>query len=64
MKESLSCQEGKNCPDCGKPTISFRWCMDCETNSMKENFLYWTSGNKEIDKIIHHTQLNATGKRL
>ncbi|CAB4405728.1 unnamed protein product [Rhizophagus irregularis] len=34
-----------------KPRISFGWCKDCETNSMKENFPYWTSENKEIDEI-------------
>ena len=27
---------------------------------MKENFPYWTSGNKEIDELIQYTQLNAT----
>ncbi|GET61986.1 hypothetical protein e49407_A0A2N1MJB3_9GLOM [Rhizophagus irregularis DAOM 181602=DAOM 197198] len=27
---------------------------------MKENLPYWTSRNKEIDKLIRYTQLNAT----
>ena len=27
---------------------------------MKENFPYWTSGNKQIDELIQYTQLNAT----
>ncbi|CAB4405080.1 unnamed protein product [Rhizophagus irregularis] len=53
-------RELKDCPECGKPRISFGWCKDCETNSMKENFPYWTSENKEIDELIHHTQLNAS----
>src|SRR5437762_2347451 len=53
-------RELKDCPECGKPRISFGWCKDCETNSMKENFLYWTSENKEIDELIRHTQLNAS----
>ncbi|CAB4405084.1 unnamed protein product [Rhizophagus irregularis] len=53
-------KELKDCPECGKPRISFGWCRDCETNSMKENFLYWTSENKEIDELIRHTQLNAS----
>ncbi|CAB5198479.1 unnamed protein product [Rhizophagus irregularis] len=52
--------EIKDCPECGKPRISFGWCKDCETNSMKENFPYWTSENKEIDDLIHYTQLNAS----
>ncbi|CAG8737400.1 17453_t:CDS:1, partial [Rhizophagus irregularis] len=31
-----------------------------ETNSMKENFPYWTSENKVIDKLIRYTQLYAS----
>src|SRR6266542_1715614 len=50
----------KKCLDCDEPTTSFGWCMKCETNFMKENFPYWTSGNKSIDELIHHIQLNAT----
>ena len=53
-------RELKDCPECGKPRISFGWCRECEANSMKENFPYWSSGNKEIDELIRHTQLNAT----
>ncbi|RIA90087.1 kinase-like domain-containing protein [Glomus cerebriforme] len=49
-----------NCPECCKPRISFGWCKECETNSMKENFHCWTSENKEIDELIRHTQLNAS----
>src|SRR3954447_11267245 len=56
MEEDLS----KSCPDCDKPRISFGWCKDCETNSMKENFYYWISKNKVIDGLIRHTQLNAS----
>jgi hypothetical protein len=40
-------KELKNCPECNKPRISFEWCKECEANSMKENFYYWTSGNKQ-----------------
>ena len=53
-------REPKYCPDCGKPTASFGWCITCETNSMRERFLYWTSENKNIDELIHHTQLKAS----
>ncbi|CAB5385973.1 unnamed protein product [Rhizophagus irregularis] len=53
-------RETKGCPDCKKPWISFGWCKDCETNSMKGNFDYWTSGNKEIDELIRHTQLSTS----
>src|SRR6266487_7128706 len=68
MEEDSSYQQGnkytpkelKDCPECSKPRISFGWCLECEANSMKENFFYWTSGNKEIDELIRYTQLNAT----
>ncbi|GBC05292.1 hypothetical protein RclHR1_06160003 [Rhizophagus clarus] len=52
-------KELNDCPECNKPRISFGWCKECEANSMKENFSYWTSGNEEIDKLIRHSQLNA-----
>ncbi|CAG8537806.1 21896_t:CDS:2 [Rhizophagus irregularis] len=59
QKNKFIPRELKTCPEYGKPRISFGWCKDCETNSMKENFLYWTSENKEIDELIRYTQLNA-----
>ncbi|PKC05963.1 kinase-like protein [Rhizophagus irregularis] len=67
LNKNLSYQQGnkftpkelKDCPECGKPRISFGWCLKCETNTMKENFPYWTSRNKEIDELIRYTQLNA-----
>jgi hypothetical protein len=33
-------KELKDCPECGKPRISFGWCSECETNAMKANFSY------------------------
>src|ERR1041385_9519417 len=53
-------KEFEGCPECRKPRISFGWCKECETKSMKVNFSYWTSENKEIDELIRHTQLNAS----
>ena len=55
-------RENKDCPECGKPRISFGWCKECETNSMKHNLPYWTSENEEVDELIRHTQLNASQK--
>ncbi|RHZ88237.1 hypothetical protein Glove_25g5 [Diversispora epigaea] len=34
------------------------WCNTCESKSLQENFVNWTSGNKDIDKLIHDSQLN------
>src|ERR1043166_2537834 len=50
----------RDCPDCGKPTMSFGWCVPCETNATKERSLHWTSGNKDMDELIRHTQLTAS----
>src|SRR3954470_1954229 len=52
-------KECNECPECGKPRISFGWCKRCETNAMREIFPYWTSENKSIDNLIQHTQVNA-----
>ncbi|GBB95364.1 hypothetical protein RclHR1_25190001 [Rhizophagus clarus] len=67
MEKDLPYQEGlftpresKSCSECKKPRISLGWCKDCETDSMKGNFYYWTSGNKKIDELIRHTQLNTS----
>ena len=57
-------KELKDCPECGKHRISFGWCLECETNAMKQNFPYWTSENKEVDELIQHTQLNDSQNLL
>ncbi|POG80849.1 hypothetical protein GLOIN_2v1764089 [Rhizophagus irregularis DAOM 181602=DAOM 197198] len=57
VKSIKSDQIIKSLEECSKPSISFGWCKECEANSMKENFPYWTSGNEEIDKLIQHTQI-------
>ncbi|PKY44041.1 kinase-like protein [Rhizophagus irregularis] len=53
-------RESKYCPECNGPTTSFGWCVTCETNFMKGRFPYWSSGNKDIDELIRHTQLNSS----
>ncbi|CAI2181647.1 4483_t:CDS:2 [Funneliformis geosporum] len=49
------------CAECGEERISVGWCKDCEINSFKVHFIYWTSGNLNIDNYIKRTQLNACG---
>ncbi|CAB4392001.1 unnamed protein product [Rhizophagus irregularis] len=53
-------RESKYCSECNGPTTSFGWCVTCETNFMKGRFPYWSSGNKDIDELIRHTQLNSS----
>ncbi|EXX57305.1 hypothetical protein RirG_208400 [Rhizophagus irregularis DAOM 197198w] len=50
---------GYFCEKCGDQytNIGDKWCKTCLTNDLKNNFVNWTSGNKEIDKFIQKIQL-------
>ena len=48
------------CGECNEPGTGFRWCQPCNAKRFKDNFENWTSGNKDIDELIQHSQLNAT----
>ena len=47
------------CGECNEPGTGLGWCQPCNAKRFKENFKNWTSGNKNIDKFIQHSQLNA-----
>ena len=47
------------CPDCKRQRTSTMWCKTCDVANLKNNFNNWTSGNRDIDDFIRHTQLNA-----
>ena len=47
------------CGECNEPGTGWRWCQPCNAKRFKENFKNWTSGNKDIDEFIQHSQLNA-----
>src|SRR3989337_4029970 len=47
------------CGECNEPGTGWRWCQPCNAKRFKENFKNWTSGNKDIDELIQHSQLNA-----
>jgi hypothetical protein len=43
---------------CSKYTnVAYNWCKPCQINKLKENFMKWTSENKEIDDIIKEQQI-------
>ena len=48
------------CGECNEPGTGRKWCQPCNAKRFKENFKNWTSGNKDIDELIQHSQLNAT----
>ena len=48
------------CGECNAPGMGSYWCQSCNAKRFKKNFENWTSGNKNIDELIQHSQLNAT----
>ncbi|CAB4414698.1 unnamed protein product [Rhizophagus irregularis] len=47
------------CGECNEPGTGQKWCQPCNAKRFKDNFKNWTSGNKDIDEFIQHSQLNA-----
>jgi len=47
------------CPECNQPNTFENWCKKCYSKKFQQNFSNWTSGNKDIDKLIQESQLNA-----
>jgi hypothetical protein len=47
------------CGECNEPGTGYYWCQPCNANRFKENFINWTSKNKDIDELIQYSQLNA-----
>ncbi|UZO22921.1 uncharacterized protein OCT59_015269 [Rhizophagus irregularis] len=37
--------------------IKYKWCKPCQIDFLKNNFINWTSGNKQIDNFIQEKQL-------
>ncbi|CAG8455885.1 1325_t:CDS:2, partial [Acaulospora colombiana] len=48
------------CLECEKALTEFGWCRFCHTKELKNDFPNWTSDNKDLDKIIQKSQLDAT----
>ncbi|GBC36046.2 kinase-like domain-containing protein [Rhizophagus irregularis DAOM 181602=DAOM 197198] len=47
------------CGECNEPGTGQNWCQPCNAKRFEDNFKNWTSGNKDIDKVIQESQLNA-----
>ncbi|GBB94225.1 hypothetical protein RclHR1_23130002 [Rhizophagus clarus] len=47
------------CEKCGNKYESNirKWCKSCQINSLKNNFVNWSSGNEKIDDFIQKMQL-------
>jgi hypothetical protein len=48
------------CKRCGEEytDIFKKWCKNCVTNYLKNNFTNWSSENEELDNFIQQMQLN------
>ncbi|CAB4433496.1 unnamed protein product [Rhizophagus irregularis] len=49
----------KNCQECGRNDIDY-YCKPCNSVHFRNNFIHWTSGDSNLDKLIQNSQLNAT----
>ncbi|CAB5393808.1 unnamed protein product [Rhizophagus irregularis] len=49
----------KYCAKCNKlyTDTRFNWCKPCQIEYLEQNFINWTSGNKDIDNFIQEMQL-------
>jgi hypothetical protein len=49
-----------HCVRCEKyfTNAKYKWCRPCQTDWLKENFMSWTSENKQLDNIIQEIQLS------
>ncbi|EXX50310.1 kinase-like domain-containing protein [Rhizophagus irregularis DAOM 181602=DAOM 197198] len=52
------------CKKCYKNINIYEGCKLCLIDSLKENFINWTSGNKIIDNIIQEMQLKTSDKLI
>ncbi|EXX67471.1 kinase-like domain-containing protein [Rhizophagus irregularis DAOM 181602=DAOM 197198] len=48
------------CKKCEIQFKNYHWCRECEAQVFHENFPNWTCGDKDLDKLIQDSQLNAT----
>jgi len=45
----------ETCKECFQVKMSYSWCL----HHFQQDFDKWTSGNKDIDKLIQSIQLSA-----
>jgi len=48
------------CPECDQRLRDNSWwCNPCQRRHFEENFDNWSTGDKDIDDFLKHTQINA-----
>jgi hypothetical protein len=60
-KDKILYNEGTKriCDNCQKECFAITYCEHCIRNYLKDNFLYWTSGNEDIDNLIRKCQMES-----
>ncbi|PKC54937.1 kinase-like protein [Rhizophagus irregularis] len=50
------------CQECGRSDDFdfYKYCIPCNSVHFRNNFVHWTSGDSNLDKVIQNSQLNAT----
>ncbi|RGB31343.1 kinase-like domain-containing protein [Rhizophagus diaphanus] len=46
------------CENCNQECLATTYCEHCIRNHLKSNFLNWSSGNDNVDKLIQECQMN------
>ena len=49
----------RSCEYCNRECLATSYCELCVRNYLKANFSNWTSGNRDIDNLIQHCQMNT-----
>jgi hypothetical protein len=49
----------RTCENCKQKCLATLYCEICVRNYLKANFLNWTSGNNDIDNLIHKCQMES-----
>ncbi len=59
MKKNIPSQEFRLCSDCNQSKTDDKWCQNCSSKILQQEFGKWTSGNEHVDKFIKDAQLRA-----
>ena len=52
------------CKGCSQVMKIPFWCSSCNSDRFKQDFVKWTSGNDDIDKLIKDNQTSAYSKHI
>src|ERR1051325_6348452 len=64
-KDYIIVLDDRYCKKCGEIYTGkvYRWCKQCQIDSLKQDFTNWTSGNEKIDHYIQQIQSEINNSR-